>query len=297
VCPKTALTNFIRSRQGLSPRTIQWYKGELSKLLEFCPGVPAEPECIEEFLNLITGSPETKHAYYRAIKAFYQFLYKRYGFKNPMDSILAPYCPKKVMPTLEPEEMLRMLNLADNTRDKALLTVLIDTGSRAGEIANLRKQYVGINTILVNGKTGERQIPISEETRVLLLNLINSDGKHEHVFMGQHGPLTRSGIYRIIRIYMKKAGIKGPKLGPHRIRHAFGKGYLVSGGDLRSLQKLMGHANISTTEKYTALNLKDIVNKHHRYTPLRVAHAASQGSFFDTSAALKEAEAILEETQ
>ncbi|GAH82748.1 unnamed protein product, partial [marine sediment metagenome] len=75
----------------------------------------------------------------------------------------------------------------------------------------------------------------------------------------------------------------------------FGKGYLVNGGDIRSLQQIMGHANISTTEKYASLNLNDVVIKHHKFTPLRAAHAAAQESLFDTSTVVREAEAILKE--
>ncbi|GAI06499.1 unnamed protein product, partial [marine sediment metagenome] len=195
----------------------------------------------------------------------------------------------------EPGELMNLLNSSTSLRDRTLLTLLEDTGARAGEIASLHKQDIGIDTIRVKGKCGEREIPISDETRRLLLTLIANDGKNEHVFMGQRGPLTRSGIFRIVRIHMRKASIQGPKLGPNRIRHGFCKGYLVNGGDLRSLQRLMGHANITTTQKYSSLNLNDIIAKHHKFTPLRAAHTAAQGNFFDKTQALKEAEAILKE--
>lgn len=81
-------------------------------------------------------------------------------------------------------------------------------------------------------------------------------------------------------------------MGPHRLRHAFGKNFLVQGGDLRSLQEIMGHADIETTQKYATLNLTDIVKKHQKFSPLQAAHAAAQESLF-TVEALKEAEEIL----
>ena len=142
-----------------------------------------------------------------------------------------------------------------------------------------------------------KEIPISDETRGQLLGLMAANDKSDYLFMGTQGPLTRSGIYRIVRIHMRKAGIDGPKLGPHRIRHAFGKGYLVAGGDVRSLQQIMGHANITTTEKYASLNLNDTIVKHNKFTPLRAAHAAAQGSFFDASQAVREAEVVLMEAR
>ncbi|GAI85846.1 unnamed protein product, partial [marine sediment metagenome] len=120
----------------------------------------------------------------------------------------------------------------------------------------------------------------------LLLALIAIDGKSELVFPGSGGkPYSRHSVYRLIRKLMKQADIQGPKLGPSRLRHAFGKGYLVNGGDIRSLQQILGHANITTTEKYASLNLNDVITKHHQFTPLRSAHAAAQGSFLDTSQA------------
>jgi hypothetical protein len=174
------------------------------------------------------------------------------------------------------------------------LSVFIDSGARASEIATLRKETIYEDTIKVDGKTGQREVPISEETRQLLLALKSTDGKSEYVFLNARGrPLTRYGIYQIISGYMRQAGINGPKVGSHRLRHGFGKNYLVNGGDLRSLQKIMGHASITTTEGYTELAIDELVAMHHKFTPLRSVHAAAQESFFDANLAIKEAEAIL----
>ena len=246
----------------------------------------------------ISGEPETRHAYYRALQALYFFLCRRHRWPNPMQLIEAPSCPKKVMPTLEAEDEMRLLNSASDLRARAILTLLVDTGIRTGELAGLRKQDIKSSTVTVRGKTGEREVPISEETRRLLLALIaqaNKDG--EYVFYGHKGVLSRHGIYRIVRAHMERADITGPKQGGHRIRHAFGKGYLVNGGDMRSLQQIMGHANITTTQKYASLNLNDTISKHHKFTPLRAAHAAAQESFFEETEVLEEAEVILNEAK
>jgi len=163
---------------------------------------------------------------------------------------------------------------------------------RAGEVCSLLKHNIKQETVVVCGKTGWREVPISDETRELLLQ-IAATSPNERVFYGDKGaPLSRFGIYRIVRKHMEKAGIKGPKLGSHRIRHGFGKNFLVQGGDLRSLQEIMGHADIETTQKYAALNLTDIVKKHQKFSPLKAAHAAAQESLFMPEV-LKEAEEIL----
>jgi len=301
---QAAIQAFLHNRhaKNLRPKTIEWYDSFLGRFASFCPELPMKPEPIEDFLAQVTGEPETKHAYYRCLKALYRFVCRRWRregkrVQNPIEFIDPPRCPKKIMPTLEPRDMMRPLNLAeqaDNLRDKALLSIFIDSGGRVGEIATLRRQNIKDNTIKVSGKTGEREIPISEESRRLLLTLIATNGAGEYVFTNVRGkPLTRYGVYWIVRAYMRKAGIQGTKLGPHRLRHSFGKGYLVNGGDLRSLQEIMGHAHISTTQKYASLNLNDVVAKHHQFTPLRSAHAAAQESFLDTNEIVREAEAIV----
>ncbi len=209
-----------------------------------------------------------------------------------MDAISPPRHPKTLMPTLEPNELLRLLQSAQDPRDRAILTLIIDSGVRAGEVCSLLKHNIKQETVVVQGKTGWREVPISDETRRLLLQFaVQSPG--DHVFHGHKGPITRHLIYAIVRRHMEKAGIKGPKLGSPRIRHAFGKNFLVEGGDLRSLQEIMGHADIKTTEKYASLNLTDIIKKHRKFSPLKAAHAAAQESLFSEPEILKEAEEIL----
>jgi len=158
-------------------------------------------------------------------------------------------------------------------------------------VCSLLKHNIKQETVVVQGKTGWREVPISDETRRFLLQ-IAAISLDDHVFHGHTGPITRHLIYAIVRRHMEKAGIKGPKLGSHRIRHAFGKNYLVNGGDLRSLQEIMGHADVKTTEKYASLNLTDVIEKHHRFSPLRAVHAAAQETFFKVEA-VKEAEEIV----
>ena len=290
-----AIDGFIHSRvaRNLSSRTIAWYQAELQLFARSYPKLPKKPGPIEAHLATIKGAPETRHGQFRALRAFFKFASERYKLPNPMTKVAPPRCPKKVMATLEPNQMMLLLlaSSSSSLRDNALLTLLIDTGIRSGEAAGIRKRDIKVYTVTVCGKTGEREVPISDETRRLLLALITD--KDEYVFTGHKGPLGRHGIYRIVKACMEKAGIYGPKLGGHRLRHAFGKGYLVSGGDLRSLQQIMGHANITTTEKYAALTLDDTIKKHHQFSPLRLAHAAAQESLFDTSEAVREAEEIV----
>jgi integrase/recombinase XerD len=291
-----AFQEFLSSRiaANLSPATIGWYKDRLLPFVNSCPTLPRRPEPVEYFLSTINGSPETKYDVYRALKTFFKFMARRRLLPNPMLQIQPPRRSKVLMPTLEGGELTKLLYSTDTPRDKAIITLLVDCGVRAGEICSLLKQNIKQETIFVKGKTGWREVPISEETRYRLLQ-IAAASQDEYVFHGQKGPMNRHLIYEIVRRVLERAGIKGPKMGPHRLRHAFGKNYLVEGGDLRSLQEIMGHADIETTQKYATLNLTDIVRKHHKFSPLKTAHAAAQGSFLDSDAVIKEAEAIIGE--
>jgi len=292
-----ALGIFLNSRlaQNLKPASIEWYRRKLARFAEVCPELPDDPALVENFLARLGGSDATRANYYQALNAFFAFTSKRYHGDNPMEAMPRPKLDEdSPRPTLDPEELMKLRDAPTSLRDRAILTLFIDTGIRSGELAQLRKQDITAEKIKVQGKGGKQRIvPISEETRRLLLSLMAADGVTDYIFSGHKGHLTSHGLYRIVSGYMRKAGISGPKLGGHRIRHGFARAYLVMGGDTRSLQKILGHKRISTTEKYADLSEQDIIEKHHRFTPLRAVHAAAQQSFLDKVKAVEEAEEIL----
>lgn len=298
-----AVQSFLYNRRSLNrrPATIKWYERNLKRLIAFSPELPTEPEPLEQFLSEVVPDEQeqTRHGYYRTLKALYRFTCRRRRLLNPMDLIDPPARHKKVKASLTAQELMMLLTKPPGLRDTALLTLFVDSGCRAGESASLRKQNIFDDYVVVDGKTGQRFVFILEETHRLLLNLVASNnGRSDYVFLGQRGHLTTSGIYRIVSKYLKAGNISPPKMGPHRLRHAFGKNYILNGGDTRSLQEIMGHKNISVTEEYVELSQQEVQGKHHRFTPLRSAHAAAQGSLFtdeSTRQALNEAEEILAE--
>ena len=298
-----AVQAFLYNRRSLNrrPTTIKWYERNLKRLIDFSPELPTEPEPLEQFLAEVVPDhqEQTRHGYFRTLKALYRFTCRRRRLPNPMDLIDPPARHKKVKPSLTARELMMLLAKPPGVRDMALLTLFVDSGCRAGEAASLRKQNIFDGYVVVDGKTGQRFAFISEETRRLLLNLVaNNNGRSDYVFLGQRGALTTSGIYRVVKKHLRAADITPPKMGPHRLRHAFGKNYILNGGDTRSLQEIMGHENNSVTEEYIELTREEIQAKHHRFTPLRAAHAAAQSSMFTDDAARKvlaEAEEILAE--
>lgn len=256
-----------RKLRGLSPRTLENYQATMTRLERAYPKLPFNPDDIQAFIVERGGTPETQHQEWRNLRAFYNFLHKRYGYKNPMNLVSPPKVLPKVMPTLEALEISLLPLFIDNPRDRALVVLFLDTGIRATEAVDLQRKDIKQDYILVKGKVGQRAVPISEITGRLLLNLsVYDDG---YVFHGNKGKLTRSGARSIVKKYLLKIGVTGPKLGPHRLRHTFGRHYLVNGGDIRSLQLILGHSNIKTTEKYASLAINDVITKHHKFTPAR----------------------------
>jgi integrase/recombinase XerD len=271
---RTLTREFLASRRarGLASKTIAWYQTLLEPFSRMCPFLTEDPANIEGFLGALSMSDETRHGYYRALRAFYRWLSRRHALVNPMDDIGVPRRRKKTPYSLTTTELGWLLMVPLSARDRSLLCLLIDTGVRIGEAVNLAADDVFQETIIVSGKTGQREIPISPETRAQLIDLAD----HGRIFTGTKGTLTRSGAYRIVRLAMTRAGISARKWGPHTLRHTFGRQYLMAGGDLVSLQRILGHSDIKTTRIYAELDLRDVTHQHHRFTPLKIALGASQ---------------------
>ena len=252
---EVALQGFLNTcrARGLRPRTVAWYGVLLRRFNHACPELPTEPGEIERFLGDLQGSDETRHGYYRALRAFYGWASKRLKVKNAMKKLSPPRRQKKRPRTLTLAELGWLLAAPLGERDRALVNLFIDTGIREGEAVGMSTDDIGDETIVVEGKTGQREVPISEETRRQLLE-IAVDG---YIFTGRSGPLTASGAYQAVVRAMTLAGISGKKLGPHTLRHTFGRQYVVASGDLVSLQRILGHSQISTTRIYADLDLRD----------------------------------------
>lgn len=263
-----AVQLFVTNRQlNLAVSTVQNYKQQLSYFAEAFQQLPITPEDVEQFLARIGGTQETLHSYFRTLRAFYNFLQKRHGITNPMHNVTPPVLKHKVMPTLDVSDINLLSIFSGSQRDNALIVLFLDTGIRASEACGLKRDDIKEGYIVVSGKVGQRTVPISDFVASMLLSLPTKDG---WVFHGHRGKLTRSGAYFIVKRALKKIGVKGDKRGSHRLRHTFGRQYLMLGGDLRSLQIIMGHSNIHTTEKYTALAMEDVKRKHTKYSPAQL---------------------------
>jgi len=291
-----AIQEFMLSRGGLRPKTQGEYRKHLAQFQRYFPDLPETPQPIQEWLNSFQRlAPETVHARFRTIRALYKQIHLWHPkIPNPMPLVRPPQLQPKAMRTFADEELYKLFSLPLSTRECALVTFLLDVGPRAAECANLTWDDLIPGYVVLRGKTGERVVPISETTYRRLLTLRNSPSGDQHVFLGKRGPMTYEGIYKLVRHLCHEAGINGRRCSPHTFRHTFGTNYAAAEGcDPKVLQDILGHKDFKTTLRYIQNNPRRMAQNHRRCTPLKLLAAAAQGSLFETSQAVKEAEEIL----
>jgi len=186
-----------------------------------------------------------------------------------MAGLRAPRLRRVLPKALDLGVLRRVMASAMTRRDKALLTLLADTGIRVGEAYGLTWADVSVesSTIHVDGKTGGRDVPVCELTRWLLLGVdLPWRSARRGSPKGGRAPLTLNGLGQAVRRCLRRAGVAHG--GPHVLRHTFGRLYIMNGGDVFSLQRIMGHSNLSTTKIYVDLDTADLVVQHRKFSPI-----------------------------
>lgn len=210
------------------------------------------------------------------LRSFFKFLTREGYLKtNPILSLLSPKLDKHLPSFLTEEEVLRLIesSLPKNEmglRDKAILETIYSTGIRVSELVGLNLEdvdFIGcIIKVMGKGKK-ERIVPIGDKAIGAIRDYLDSREKYSlAVFLNKRGGrITDRGVRNIVKKYIAIAGIK-KGVSPHTLRHSFATHLLNRGADLRSVQELLGHANLSTTQIYTHLTtekLKGVYNKAH----------------------------------
>jgi integrase/recombinase XerD len=255
-----------------APKTVEAYRRDLAQLGAFL-GKPVAKATLEELERYTAGlradglSGATIARRTAAARSFYrhqQLLGARDD--NPAAAIKLPRRSKPLPKTLSPGEAERLIQAAAGTqprslRDQALVELLYGAGLRVSEAIGLEKAGVDLDDRLVRviGKGGkERVVPIGRHAAEALRRYLARgrpylDARHrpELFLNARGGPLTRAGAFLILRKLAEKAGLDPHRVHPHLLRHSFATHLLEGGADLRSVQEMLGHADLSTTELYT----------------------------------------------
>ena len=215
------------------------------------------------------------------IKNFHKYLLRNHIIKEDVaDSIQRPKLQKKLPNTLTIQEVDILLDIKLDTpfdyRNKAMLELLYGTGIRITELITLTIHSIDLNNCIVRlmGKgSKERIIPLGDYTIKYLqkylkerVNLLKSN-QNDYLFLNNHGKrITRQGFFKILKQLLKDKGLN-TNVSPHTLRHSFATHLLSGGADLRSIQTLLGHSDISTTKIYTHISNDKVKDEYHEYHP------------------------------
>ena len=265
-----AIEMFLVSRRalGLAPNTISTYQWALGKMLKVFPDeLPGSRrdmyQVLERHSNLASDSLQ---GLWRKLRTFWIWVEDEGIAENFMARIPAPPRRTKLPRTLTPDDTAKLLESAGCERDYAAIVLLLDTGMRVGELASITRGSITPRGIVVSGKTGDRMIPVTPD----VLDLVSAQGEDELVWCSVNGgtQLSISGMQQIVRRNMRQAGFRPPKLGPHTLRHTFAVQYLLNGGDVSTLQTILGHSKVQSTMIYASMNMTLVAQQHHRFSPM-----------------------------
>ena len=276
---------YLRMERGLAENTIHAYGRDLIRFMTYLEERKITPvECsrseIRDYLGNLTHelSKRSQARNVSAIKTFYRFLVSEGRMKeNPARLVETPRIQQKLPDILSVDEVERLLLQPDGAtplgqRDRAMLELLYATGLRVSELVRLRLLDVNLEAGFVKalGKgSKERMVPFGEKARQALKTYLSygrsallKEGHPPCLFLNFRGkPLTRQGFWKIIKNHGIMAGIK-KNIKPHGLRHSFASHLLEAGADLRSVQLMLGHADITTTQIYTHVTRERLKELH-----------------------------------
>ena len=283
--------NFLRLERGLSQNSINSYEYDLNLFKSYLKSnsinispLECDSETIKRYLysELSTKKTRSMARGISALKSYYNYLVFENLIKiSPLSDIDTPKLEKKLPEVLTENEILKIINSIENNhpfsiRNRAIIEVLYGTGIRVSELIDIKLSNIFFEEkiLKVKGKGDkERFVPIgnvaSNSIKIYLEERINNkiEPKYSDVlFLNRYGrQLTRAMIFKIIKDLCEISGIE-KKISPHTLRHSFATHMLKNGADLRSIQLILGHENINTTEIYTHLDkfhLEEVLKKYH----------------------------------
>ena len=283
-------TSFMTDIRHKSLNTVESYKRDVTQYISYLDGTgvtdisSTTKTTVLSYLLYLQKEGRASSTVSRtlaSLRSYYLFM-MQYGVvkSNPTSNLEAPHVEKKIPKILSGEEVELLLEQPKNCdnkgiRDKAMLELLYATGIRVSELINLDVSDVNVPMSFVRCKGGkkERIIPMGHQAKDALENYINNvrkymvkDENETALFVNCSGArLSRQGFWKLIKYYQHIAGIE-TDITPHTLRHSFAAHLLENGADLHSIQEMMGHADISSTQVYSRMmnsKIKDVYAKAH----------------------------------
>ena len=283
--------DYLRFERRLSKNTIVSYQRDLEKyrfflnLSKIKEILNVSNDQILYFLEFLykTQNSSSVSRILSTLRTFYKYLVRDGKIqKNPFSSIKNPKQPKKILEILDEQEVRKFLESIPSSsylelRDKAMFELLYSCGMRVSEIVDLKLSDIDFDEGLIRfiGKGNKERItPVGDSAKDCLEKYIRAarynlerERKSENVFLNRNGQkITRQGFWKILKKYAGKANVS-KNLYPHLFRHSYATHMLERGADLRIVQELLGHSNISTTEIYTNINKKHVKETYFKYHP------------------------------
>ena len=277
--------NYLLVDKGLSNNTVKAYEADISSFFQWLnnKGLKYDnlkDDNINQYISFLFQRKMRSSSVNRkisSIKSFYIFLVKRNFVKNsPLNDLVTPKQEKYLPESMSEAEVDKLLNSPDvsnkiENRDKAMIEMLYATGMRISELVNLKITDVDMKRCVVKvfGKgSKERLVPFGETALDSLRSYLNEreQSSSKEIFLSNRGKkMTRVAFWQRVKIYLIRENLKN-SISPHTLRHAFATHLLNRGADLRSVQLLLGHSDLSTTQIYTHIakqRLSDVLKKHH----------------------------------
>ena len=276
-------SQYLTVEKGLSLKTVNSYLDDLKRFFMYFKDKKEvnelSPYDLNSFVNYELNSGLTVPTALRrlsSIRSFYSFLKKEGYYEGELPEVDPPKKPKELPNCLSIEEVESLLEAPNmkspsGIRDKAMLELMYASGLRVSELLNLEKRNVNLNKgiITIFGKGAkERKVPMGDFALEYVVKYLNEvrdlfHGKDsKYLFLNRQGkPLSRVYFFKQIRKYAESVGIE-TQISPHTLRHCFATHMLEGGAELRAVQEMLGHTNIATTQIYTHISTKRIINAY-----------------------------------
>lgn len=281
--------DFLKYERGYSPHTIKAYLKSLNELAlylqqaEVTQWQQVQNEILRRFVMVVKQAglkPRTIQLKLSSIKGFFKFLLHRRSITtDPSELLVIPKSDKPLPKNIEVDEVVQLLNFTPEQtiefRDKAIMELFYSSGLRLSELANLNLKDVKLNQaeVLVTGKgSKQRLLPMGRQACEAIRQWIDvriefNQADSSALFLSKLGNrISVRQIQQRLTHWAKKQGLNNT-LHPHKLRHSFASHMLESSGDLRAVQELLGHANLSTTQVYTHLDFQHLAQVYDRAHP------------------------------